>query len=262
MHIDRWDRARKETFLEFLQYVQSVAFELYVNGDIFDFPALKGETVWPRHSDIILGLRALSDNGARVTYLIGNHDISLRGIEVHEQNFTVTYRDRKTPMEKNFHGRSFYIEHGHYYDPLFQDHVYEAIDFLKMLTGQAVDVKTVDFVRDMSSLFQRDRKADKHFQGVVDEKPKIGVPERFLKIWDAAAEQLLKRMRYNFVVFGHTHAPGILRMQTPGQYYINTGDWLDNSTYIEYGPDNLVLKDWITSKELDRIDFTESGKTK
>lgn len=255
MHIDRWDRSRKEIFLEFLKYVEANATEFFVLGDIFDFPALKGESIWPRHSDIILPIRSLAGKGIKVTYMIGNHDISLRGIELSEENFTVTYCDSKRPMLRQFFGQSLYIEHGHYYDPLFQDNVYAAIDFLKYLTGQAVDVKMVDFLRDMVRIFQRKPKNKLAELTQKPDEPEVGVPERFLKIWDQAAEQLLKKTRCNFVIFGHTHAPGIMRLQTKGQFYVNTGDWVVHSTYVEMDRDGLRLNDWIENRKLDVIEY-------
>jgi UDP-2,3-diacylglucosamine hydrolase len=255
LHIDRWNRDRKDAFLDFMKYVEKEASEVYVLGDIFDFPALKGDSVWPRHEEVVMRLRRLAKKNIALTYLIGNHDISLRGIEFSEKNFRITYCDNKNPILKKIAGRTVYMEHGHYYDPLFQDHIYEAVDFLKSLTGQAVDVKAVDFLRDIVRIMQRNPKkkpaeiARKH-----DEK-EFGVPEKFLKIWETEAEQILKRTRCNIVMFGHTHAPLISRMLTKDQFYVNTGDWFAHSTFVELTPKSLKLKDWLTDSTLDKIKF-------
>jgi UDP-2,3-diacylglucosamine hydrolase len=247
LHVDRWNRERKEHFFEFLDYVEKNAACLYVLGDIFDFPALKGNSIWPKHSEIIMRLRSMPVKGIPLTYMIGNHDISLRGIELDENGFTITYCDTKRPFMREIFGKKVYMDHGHFYDPLFQDHIYDAMEFFRNVTGKAVDQHTVDLWRDMVRIFQRQPKR----------KPEeeIGVPEHFLKIWESAAEQILKRMRYDIVVFGHTHAPTIVEMLGGSQWYVNTGDWVVHSTFIELSDGKLVLKDWLENKTLKEISW-------
>ena len=255
LHIDRWDWERKEIFMQFLKYVEREASEVYILGDLFDFPALRGENIWPRHKEIILRIRRLAEKGINVTYLIGNHDVSLRGIEIEQPNFTVTYRDRHRPLVKTIFGQEVYLEHGHEYDPLFQEHIYDAFDFLKAVTGKAVDVMALDMLTNIKRAFEQRPKKIAAGLPLKDDSAEMGVPDRFLKIWESAAEQILKRTRYNIVFFGHTHAPVITRMATAGQYYVNTGDWYTHSTFVEMTPKILKLRDWISNTQLDKIHF-------
>jgi UDP-2,3-diacylglucosamine hydrolase len=255
LHIDRWDWERTERFQEFLRFVELEAAEVFILGDIFDFPALRGENIWPKHRDLINAIRRLPKKGVNVTYIIGNHDVSLRGIEIEQKHFTMTYRDRRRPFLKTLFGQELYMEHGHDYDPLFQSSIYDAVDFLKAVTGKAVDVMTLDFLKDLKRLMQdRPSKKDAGLP-LKHEEAEVGVPERFLKIWESAAEQILKRMRCNIVFFGHTHAPGITRMESKGQFYVNTGDWYTHSTFVEMTPKTLKLRDWLTDAQLDKIKF-------
>lgn len=255
LHMDRWNRDRKDVFLEFMKYVEKEASHVYMLGDIFDFPALQDDSIWPRHEEIITRLRRLPKKGIEFVYIIGNHDISLRGIEISDDNFTITYCDNKRPFVRNIFGQTVYMEHGHYYDPLFQDHIYGAIDFLKSLTGRAVDVKAVDFLREIVRIMQRQPKYTGEFAHVLTGEVEIGVPDKFLRIWQSAAEQILKRTRYNIVVFGHTHAPLITPMLSKGQHYVNSGDWYKHASYIEMSPKSLKLRDWITDTPIDKIKF-------
>ncbi len=252
LHIDRWDRDKKDHFFDFLDYVEKSASCLYVLGDIFDFPALKNDSIWPKHQEIIMRLRNMPSKNIPLTYIIGNHDISLRGIELNEENFKLTYCSNKTPLEAEVFGKKLYMEHGHYYDPLFQDHIYEAVDFLRSVTGQAIDQHAVDFWRDVVRIFQR---KPKHKQDDKISKDEVGVPEKFLSIWEKAAEQILKRKRYDIVFFGHTHNPTIVDMLGSSQLYANTGDWVAHSTYIELKKNKLSLKDWISKETLNEKDI-------
>ncbi len=260
LHADRWDREKRESFFEVIDFVEESAAELYILGDIFDFPALKGESIWPKHSDLILKLRALPDRGVPLVYLIGNHDISLRGIELDEDGFVMTYCDRKRPLERVLRGKKVYMEHGHYYDPLFRDHIYDAIDFLREVSGQPVDRKAVDFLRDIVRIFQRKPKSTVADKGIdAEQKNEVGVPSKFLKIWEQAAEQILKRTRCDIVLFGHTHAPAITSMEGLQQWYVNTGDWVDHSTYVELTSGGIVLKDRIAGETLQEAVFAGSA---
>ncbi len=252
LHMDRWDRERKESFFSFIDHVEENAQSLYILGDIFDFPALKGESVWPRHKLVVSRLLDLPKKGIPLTYLIGNHDISMRGIELFENGFTMTYCDNKQPFEREIHGKRIYMDHGHYYDPLFQEHIYDAMDFLRSLTGKAVDQRAVDFWRDVVRILQRNPKTK---TAPHERKGQIGVPERFLKIWEQAAEQLLKRMRYDVVFFGHTHSPNIIEMLSKNQWYVNTGDWVTHSTYVVFSDKKIELKDWMEGKTLKEAVF-------
>lgn len=242
LHADRWDRERKEHFFEFLDYVEKNASSMYIIGDFFDFPALKGGGIWPKHKEIINRLSSMPLKGIPFTYLIGNHDISLRGIELDEGGFTMTYCDAKRPFEREIFGKKVYMDHGHIYDPLFQDHIYDAFEFLRTVTGKAVDQHAVDFLRDVVRILQRQPKRKT--------RESVGVPEQFLKIWEQAAEQILKRMRYDIVFFGHTHAPMIVEMQSHNQWYVNTGDWNEHSTFVELSKKKIILKDWLENKTL------------
>ncbi len=244
LHIDRWDRLKKERFFEFIERVEETAAGVYILGDIFDFPALKGDSIWPRHKDTVNRILGLSRAGLPVNYLIGNHDISLRGIEIEEVNFRLTYPDNKHPFEVELFGKKVYMEHGHYYDPLFQEHIYDAVDFLRAVTGKAVDQSATDFLRDVVRIFQRKPKHDAD-KAAAKEKTEVGVPERFLKLWEEAAEQLLKKRRCDIAMFGHTHGPALSRMLGGPQFYVNTGDWVAHSTYVEMTENSISLMDWI-----------------
>ena len=253
LHIDRWDWERRKIFHEFLKYVEGNAAELYILGDLLDFPSLRGENIWPRHEELINKIRSLAKKGVAVTYVIGNHDISLRGVEIEQKNLTITYRDRKRPLVKTFFGQEIYMEHGHVYDPLFQEHIYDLMDFVRTVSGKAIDTSATQLLKDLARVFQI--KSLKRDSG-LPLKPysdEIGVPDRFLKIWEIAAEQILKRMRYNIVFFGHTHSPMVVPMATKGQYYVNTGDWVTHSTFVEMTPKSLWLKDWMSGVTLSKI---------
>lgn len=246
LHIDRWTEERRILFRSFLDYVEENASEFYVLGDIFDFPAPAGKSIWPAHREFILRLRDMARRGVPTTYIIGNHDIGLRGIEIAEKGFTVAYVDSRHPLLGMFDCVSAHIEHGHDYDPLFRDHIYDAAGFIERVIGVEVDEAAADFWRDVLRIFRREPREHGRFSS--DREP--GVPPNLLKIWEKAAEQILKKRHCNLVIFGHTHAPCITPMVPGREYYVNTGDWLTHATYIEIHDERVALKDWALRKTL------------
>lgn len=248
LHIDRWNLDKRDMFMDFMDYVERKATEVFVLGDLLDFPALEGSEIWPKYAPIINRIRGLSDKNIPITYVIGNHDIALRGIEIDADNFKLTYCDG-APLQRTLHGKKVCIEHGHAHDPLFKEHVYDAIDFLRDLTGKAVDRRLADFFGN----FLRTLKPAGDKPKDPDERS-VGVPENFLRLWDAAAEQLIKRVRCDIVVFGHTHAPDITEMQGGG-WYVNTGDWVANTTYVEITKKGVSLLEWPSKNPIKQIEF-------
>lgn len=254
LHLDRWTQERRAAFHQFLDHVIPNCGELIVLGDSLDFPALPGKAVWPDHRDLIDRIFSVSKKGVDLTCVIGNHDIGLRGIEIADRKFRLTYIDSKAPLLRAFGDTSVYLEHGHDYDPLFKDHIYDALGFLDRLVGTELEIMAVDFMRDVDRIFKRRKQS--LIRSPHDEP---GVPESLLKLWENAAEQILKKHHYNIVIFGHTHAPLILPMLSKNQYYVNTGDWLTHSTYVEIDASRLALKDWLTRKTLGRIPFKKKA---
>jgi UDP-2,3-diacylglucosamine hydrolase len=245
LHMDRWTEERRQIFRGFMSHVEEHATECLVMGDILDFPAPAGKSVWPDHREIILRLRALPKLGIKTTYVIGNHDIGLHGVEVHEKDFTVTYVSNKQPMLREFGSVKAHIEHGHDYDPLYREHVYDAVEFMDRLTGTELDQWVTDLWSDLAHVFDHSGKRGRSH----GKEP--GVPERLLKIWQRAAEQILKKQQHlNCVLFGHTHAPMIVPMLSEKQYYVNTGDWLVHMTYVEISGGHVSLKSWSPKKTI------------
>ena len=56
-----------------------------------------------------------------------------------------------------------------------------------------------------------------------------------------AAEMLLER-GFDTVIFGHTH--NALQVDLPNGQYINSGNWLRGSTYVEIDNGKVELKRW------------------
>lgn len=221
LHVDRWESEEKfQQFDEFLLYVRREAHTLVVNGDVLDLPPTEGERISESSKRVLLSLLQLPLQGIRLIYVVGNHDIAFRGWPIELGNLLrIVY-----PFEVvEVAGRRIRVEHGHYYDPLFNGG-YDILAGIKKFTNYDVGKIAVDAWKAITRLLQR--------VSPDTGKSEIGrgnEPAIFVR-WKEAAERL-KDAGFHYVMFGHIHSPKGPETEPP--YYINTGDWVDHTTVTE-----------------------------
>jgi hypothetical protein len=74
-----------------------------------------------------------------------------------------------------------------------------------------------------------------------------GLPDVVNRIWEKAALEVLNKFPCDGVIMGHTHTPQVL-FYGPEKFYLNTGTWMDLSTYVVATEEDLLLKDWKTGR--------------
>lgn len=159
---DLWKKfKRKEFFIDedlygFLQHIQEQAqgrsLELILNGDIFDFDSVvklpdyatyritwleksrglfpeeekarfKIKTVLEEHEEFVLALREFVQNGNRVVFVIGNHDLELHYPSVQAEIHTALNLKEDEKQRVRFcewfyiSNKDTLVEHGNQYDP-------------------------------------------------------------------------------------------------------------------------------------------------
>jgi UDP-2,3-diacylglucosamine pyrophosphatase LpxH len=57
-----------------------------------------------------------------------------------------------------------------------------------------------------------------------------------------AADELARR-GFDYVIMGHTHAPGMFEL-TRGRKYVNTGSWFHHPHYVQIENGSVELKPW------------------
>lgn len=233
LHADRWGPERFAAFRDFLYYVRSSASRLVVNGDLLDLPPVEGEELSDQVKAVLGELVALPLSGVELVYLPGNHDIALRGLPLTLPNFQLAY----PRLLFNVGRKRVYVEHGHYYDPLFNGG-YDMLEALRKFTGYDVGKVAVDTWKAITRLLQRVAPSEPE-----NEVGQTEVPDRLRKVWEQAARNVRKEFRCDYVLFGHTHSP-----KPPDEkprYYINTGDWETHMTVTEFDEDGVPLQyDW------------------
>jgi UDP-2,3-diacylglucosamine hydrolase len=68
-----------------------------------------------------------------------------------------------------------------------------------------------------------------------------------------AHERLTSDPALDLLVFGHSHAPALERVDGAG-VYANPGSWLDTPTYLWITPERVELRRWSDLAESERLD--------
>jgi len=102
------DKQREDFFLTFINKIKNDCEHLYIVGDLFDY-WFEYKYVIPKYFyRTITALHDLRASGAKIDYLMGNHDFGHKSFFTEELNINV-YNDDIQPV---ICGKKFYISHG------------------------------------------------------------------------------------------------------------------------------------------------------
>lgn len=227
---------------ELKHYLESIAPEtLILNGDIIDIWQFS-KTYWPKsHMKVVRQILKLSENGTKVFYIPGNHDEMLRKFEgLQLGNITVC---NKVIMDLN--GKKAWFFHGDVFDVCMQHS-----KWLARLGAKGYDLlilinRFVNFI--LLKLGKRKISLSKRVKNGVKKAVK------FINDFEVTCANIAIENNYDYVVCGHIHQPEIREIQTlKGSItYLNSGDWVENLTALEYnkGMWSLIKINEVTESE-------------
>lgn len=208
----------KET--ELIQFLSSIKYDqLILLGDIIDFIRI------PEFTNRVSKIIDAIDFSKEIIYVVGNHDIPLKGFvgqNIFGMSFVNSYE-----FEEN--GRKFKLEHGDQYD-----------DCLTLVQNNLF----------MSFLSVAQNYLERWFNvNIGDWFTDLKIKRRKLRsLWD------IINLNLNVDVFicGHAHIPECVIWITPDQRiktFVNTGDWVKNTSYVEIIDGTIRLKEYKTDME-------------
>lgn len=190
--------------------------EIILAGDVIDF--IKIPTFTEHTVDLFNKISELNKNNVKIIYVVGNHDIAfskfvgqtVAGIEfVEEYGF-------------EYAGRKYKIQHGDQYE-----------------TGIIHWRFTMNLVSIFHDLLERVFKWNLAAWWVKHKQKK----RKLRRVWDI--------MQWNkdadVFIMGHTHIPEVViwvNEEESIKTYVNTGDWVEHSTYVLIKDGQLRLKDY------------------
>ncbi|WP_435577501.1 UDP-2,3-diacylglucosamine diphosphatase [Gilvibacter sp.] len=233
---------------ELLYYLNSVQPKvLILNGDIIDIWQFRKRYFPKSHMLVIKKILALAAKGTKVYYLTGNHDEKLR-------KFSDTRMGNLHIMDKlvlKLDDKKAWFFHGDVFDASIKHAKWLAklggwgYDFL-ILMNRALNWFLNLIGRDKYSLSKR-----------IKNSVKSAV--KFISNFEETAAELAIENEYDFVVCGHIHQPAIRKVKNKKgrTLYLNSGDWVENLTALEYNNQTWKLFSYKTRERVMKLDQTE-----
>ncbi len=210
---------------ELVRYMKSIKpKKVILNGDIIDIWQFS-KSYWPKsHMQVIRQIIKWASKGTEVHYLTGNHDEMLRrfvGLELGSLKIA-----NKLILELN--GRKAWFFHGDVFDITMQHAKwltrigsvgYDLLIYLNAFCNWAL----TRLGREKISLSKKIKNSVK--QAV-----------KFINNFEDTAAEIAIENGYDLVVCGHIHHPEMktIANDSGSVSYMNSGDWVENLTALEY----------------------------
>jgi UDP-2,3-diacylglucosamine hydrolase len=220
---------RELMLISWLDKVAVDAEAIYLLGDIFDF-WFEYNCVVPKGFVRLFGkLAELTDRGIPIHFFTGNHD--LWAFDYFEQELGLVIH--RHPIELHMQGKLLLVGHGDGLGP--GDHGYKMIK--KVFTNR-VTQKLFSFLHPGfgTRLALAMSKKSRIANGQSD---KFGFdPDKEAIV--AFCRSMLSQKQVDYFIFGHRHFP-ICTEIAPGSFYINTGDWVTEFSYVVLDQGNISI---------------------
>jgi UDP-2,3-diacylglucosamine pyrophosphatase LpxH len=225
---------------ELLTYLRSVKPKtLILNGDIIDIWQFKKSYFPNSHMKVLKEITNLLSKKTKVYYITGNHDEMLRkfvgfklgGFEI--VNKLVLELDNKKAWF--FHGDVFDVTMKH-------------SKWIAKLGGHGYDLLILlnTFSNWISQKLGRGKLS---FSKKIKNSVKGAV--KYISNFEETAAQIGSDNHYDYVVCGHIHQPQIKNFEFSNRkkvMYLNSGDWVENQTALEYNKGHWSVFNFIEQK--------------
>ena len=235
---------------ELLHYLKSIKPKIVVlNGDIIDIWQFS-KSYWPKsHMKVIKHLMNWLSKGVKVYYITGNHDEMLRKFEGFKMgSFQIV---NKLVLELD-NSEKAWIFHGDVFDVTMQHSKWLAklgaigYDSLIMINSSANYISEKIF-----------KKGKLSFSKKLKNSVKSAV--KFINSFEQTAADIGISNNYQYVVCGHIHHPEMRKIEQDNGsiMYLNSGDWIENLSALEYHHGNWTLFRFDDSERVAMLNLPE-----
>ena len=229
---------------ELVNYLKSIHPKtLVLNGDIIDMWSFSKNYFPASHMNVLRQILKMSNHGTRVIYITGNHDETLRKYsDLILGNFELVDK-----LILDLDGKKTWIFHGDVFDSSTKGYA----KFLAKLGGKGYDLlilinSLINWIRVLLG------KEKRSYSKMIKDSVKKAVA--FVSNFETTAAEIAIEKKYSYVVCGHIHKPQMKEIQNEDGkvLYLNSGDWVENLTALEYDK-----KQW-TIYQYQKSDFLDS----
>ncbi|WP_438988274.1 UDP-2,3-diacylglucosamine diphosphatase [Polaribacter sp.] len=227
---------RAEELLNYLKTIQTK--KLILNGDIIDIWQFNKRYFPKSHMNVIKHITSVLSKGTEVYYITGNHDEMLRKFKGFQLgNFKIL---NKLVLPLN--DKKAWIFHGDVFDVTMKHS-----KWLAKLGGKGYDALILlnTFVNWICKLLgYRKLSLSKKIKNSVKSAIK------FINDFEKTATDIAIENNYDYVICGHIHQPEIkeIKTQKGKTTYLNSGDWIENLTALEYKKNKWSLYTYANDK--------------
>ncbi len=210
---------------------------LIINGDLIDIWQFRSYYFPKSHTKVIERIFKFVSEGVKVYCLTGNHDEMLRRYS----GLKLGNLELEDKVVLNLDGKQHWFFHGDIFDISMHGSRWLA----KLgTTGYEILILINKLVNLLLGFMGREKSS---FSQQVKVATKQGIKK--LSNYELTAAEIALDKGYDFVVNGHTHIPCIKEIKTErgSVMYLNSGDWVENMTALEY---NLGKWELIWFKDL------------
>lgn len=220
---------------ELLIYLKTIQPKvLILNGDIIDIWQFSKHYFPKSHMNVIKQITGMLSEKTRVYYITGNHDEMLRKFKGFSLgSFTIL---NKLILELD--GKKAWIFHGDVFDITMKHS-----KWLAKLGGMGYDALIIinTFINWLSNLMGYGKLS-------LSKKIKNSVKSaiKFVTNFEQTASEIAIENGYDYVICGHIHQPEMkeINNQKGETMYLNSGDWIENLTALEYHNNSWTLYEY------------------
>jgi UDP-2,3-diacylglucosamine pyrophosphatase LpxH len=222
--------ARASELVSYLRSIQPRT--LVLNGDIIDIWQFSKHYFPADHMQVLKEITSLLSKGTKVYYITGNHDEMLRKFK----GFSMGNFEIQNKLILPLTTGTAWIFHGDVFDTTMKHS-----KWIAKLGGKGYDLLIVlnTIVNWFSEKLGRGRvslskKVKDSVKGVL----------KFVNNFEETAAEIAINNGYQYVVCGHIHHPQMKKMTNANGesvMYLNSGDWVENSTALEYDKEQWTL---------------------
>lgn len=210
---------------ELLAYLSSIKPKtLILNGDIIDVWRFDKRYFPPSHFKVLRKILSMASNGTEVHYICGNHDEIMRKFN----NLSMGNFHVRNKLLLELDGKKAWIFHGDAFDLSIRKTRWIARTgsrgyALLLRLNRGVNTLLSRMGRDKISLAQRIR------DGVANSR-------QYIEDFERTVSDLAIHNECDYVICGHIHHPKKQWIEKGPRksLYLNSGDWVDNLTALEY----------------------------
>ena len=219
---------------ELVAYLKSVSPKvLILNGDVIDGWAFSKRYFPNSHMAVLSEFFKMMKKGTQVIYITGNHDEFLR--KYTDLSMGNLFLTDKYLLE--IEGKKHWIFHGDVFDHTTSG----SAKFIAKLGGMGYDWLIL-VNRAINWILEKFGKGKVSLSKKVKNSVKKAV--KFIGDFEKKATEIAINNHYDYVICGHIHQPAdkIWTTEKGSIHYLNSGDWIENLSWLEFDKGNWNLK--------------------